>query len=35
MIYESKVPAGLQAELDQLKADIVSGKITVDGVLGQ
>jgi basic membrane protein A len=33
--YESKVPAGLQAELDQLKADIVSGKITVDGALGQ
>ena len=32
--YESKVPATLQAELDQIKADIISGKITVDGVLG-
>ncbi len=32
--FESKVPATLQAELDQIKADIISGKITVDGVLG-
>ena len=27
--FESKVPATLQAELDQIKADIISGKVTV------
>lgn len=27
--FESKVPATLQAELDQIKADIISGKITI------
>ena len=27
--FDSKVPADLKAELDQVKADIVSGKITI------
>ncbi len=31
--YASQVPAGLQAELDQLKKDIVGGRIKVDDVL--
>ena len=31
--YESKVPAGLQGELDQLKQDIIDGKIVIDDVL--
>ncbi len=31
--YASKVPASLQAELDQLKTDIVAGKIVIDDVL--
>jgi basic membrane protein A and related proteins len=33
--FESKVPAGLQAELDQLKQDVISGKIKIDDVLKQ
>jgi basic membrane protein A len=33
--FESKVPAGLPAELDQLKADIISGKIKIDDVLAK
>jgi basic membrane protein A len=32
--FESAMPDGLQAELDQLKADIISGAVTVNGVLG-
>jgi basic membrane protein A and related proteins len=28
--FDSKVPAALKAELDQLKQDIISGKVTVD-----
>jgi len=30
-----KVPAGLQTEIDQLKQDIISGKLKVDDVLNQ
>lgn len=32
--FDSQVSADLKAELDQLKKDIISGTITVDGVLG-
>ena len=31
--YASKVPAGLQTELDQLKQDIIGGKIKIDDIL--
>jgi len=31
--FESKVPAGLQAEIDQLRQDIIGGKIVIDDVL--
>ena len=31
--FDSKVPATLQAELDQLKQDIIDGKIKIDDVL--
>ena len=31
--YASKVPASLQAEMDQLKQDIIGGKIKIDDVL--
>ena len=27
--FDSKVPADLKAELDKIKADIISGKITI------
>jgi basic membrane protein A and related proteins len=33
--FESQVPDTLQAELDQIRQDIIDGTITVDGVLGQ
>ena len=33
--FESKAPSGLMAEVDALKADLIAGKITVDGVLGK
>jgi len=32
---ESAVPEGLQAELDQLKADLIDGTLTVDDVLAE
>jgi len=32
--FDSKVSADLKAELDQLKKDIISGTVTVNGVLG-
>ena len=31
--FDNQVPASLKAELGQLKADIISGAVTVDGVL--
>ncbi|MGB8215160.1 MAG: BMP family ABC transporter substrate-binding protein [Anaerolineales bacterium] len=33
--FDSQVPASLKAEIDQVKADLISGKITVNGVLGE
>ncbi len=33
--FEDKVPADLKAEIEKLKADIISGAVTVNGVLGQ
>jgi len=33
--FESKVPADLKAEIEQAKADLIAGTITVDGILGQ
>jgi len=33
--FEDKVPAELKAEIEKLKSDIISGAVTVSGVLGQ
>ncbi|MGC8856248.1 MAG: BMP family lipoprotein [Anaerolineae bacterium] len=33
--FDDKVPAELKAEIEKLKADIISGAVTVNGVLGQ
>ncbi len=33
--FDSQVPASLTAEISQVKADLISGKITVNGVLGE
>lgn len=33
--FEDDVPADLKAEIEQAKADLIAGTITVDGVLGQ
>jgi basic membrane lipoprotein Med (substrate-binding protein (PBP1-ABC) superfamily)/maltose-binding protein MalE len=33
--FDSKVPDKIKADLDAIKADIIAGKITVDGVLAQ
>lgn len=33
--FSGQVPASLSAELDQVKADLISGAITVNGVLGE
>ena len=32
--FDGKVSADLKAQLDQLKKDIISGAVTVNGVLG-
>ncbi|MBC7234001.1 MAG: extracellular solute-binding protein [Chloroflexi bacterium] len=32
--FDAKVPESLKAELEQIKADLIAGKITVNGVLG-
>ncbi|MEA3459339.1 MAG: BMP family ABC transporter substrate-binding protein, partial [Chloroflexota bacterium] len=34
-VFESKVPADLKAEIEQARADLIAGTITVDGILGQ
>jgi basic membrane protein A len=31
--FESKIPDTLKAEVEQVKKDLIDGKITVDGVL--
>lgn len=33
--FENKVAADLKAEIEQAKADLIAGTITVSGVLGQ
>jgi basic membrane protein A len=33
--FDGAVPADLKAEIEQAKADLIAGKITVSGVLGQ
>jgi basic membrane protein A len=33
--FDSQVPAALKAEIEQAKKDLISGALTVDGVLGQ
>jgi len=33
--FDSQVPDSLKSEIDQAKADLISGTITVDGVLGE
>ena len=33
--FDAKVPAALKGEIEHAKADLIAGKITVDGVLGQ
>jgi basic membrane protein A len=33
--YDAKVSAAMKTELESIKADLIAGKITVDGVLGQ
>jgi len=33
--FDSKVPASLKAEIDQLRANIISGNLTVDGILAK
>ncbi len=33
--FDSQVPADLKTQIDQAKQDLISGTITVDGVLGQ
>jgi len=33
--FDSQVPASLKSEIDQAKADLISGAITVNGVLGE
>jgi len=33
--FDSQVPTALKTELDQVKADLISGAITVNGILGE
>ncbi|MEW6403851.1 MAG: BMP family ABC transporter substrate-binding protein, partial [Chloroflexota bacterium] len=33
--FDAQVPGDLKAAIEQLRADIISGRVTVDGVLGQ
>ena len=33
--FDAKVPAALKAEIEQARKDLIAGKISVSGVLGQ